>query len=175
VGACSDPAKGKCATLPPGKCTDVKHTFKGGMCNGNQMSGKICLPAGSTQTTVSVTTGPPDNSSCMETQNDICGSVGGQVKVGYCTNEQRSLDYDAAQGSFDYCSSVWRYRKAAGEFGTPCSVDADCTVAYKPETRYCCPEFKRLWPYACTGIDSGKFDEGVSLCLAFENMLCTLA
>ena len=105
------------------------------MCDGNQMSDKICLPAGITQTTVPVT-GPADNSSCIESFNDICGSVGGHVNDVYCTNEQRSLDYDAAQGSFDYCSSVWQYRKASGEFGKPCSVDTDCTVAYKPETRY---------------------------------------
>ena len=133
------------------------------------MSDKICLPAGITQTTVPVT-GPADNSSCIESFNDICGSVGGHVNDVYCTNEQRSLDYDAAQGSFDYCSSVWQYRKASGEFGTPCSVDTDCTVAYEPILS-CCPEFKRFWPTVCTGIDSGKFDAGVSLCLAFESAL----
>ena len=144
----------------------MKHTFKGGMCDGNQMSDKICLPAGSTQTTVSVTTGTADNSSCIEIFNDICGSVAiddkYKVKDGYCTNKQ---------GSLDYCSAEWRYKKAAGEFGAPCSVDTDCTVAYKPETRYCCPEYKRLWPYACTGIDSGKFDATVSVFFVFEYAL----
>jgi hypothetical protein len=136
------------------------------------MSGKICLPAGSTQATVlSVTTGPADNSSCMETFNDFCVSVGCHWKDGYCNNKQGSLDYDTAQGSFDYCSFVWRYKKTAGEFGTPCSVYADCTVAYKPETRYCCPEYKRLWPYACTGIDSRKFDATVSVFFVFEYAL----
>jgi hypothetical protein len=147
------------ATNPPGTCRDVTHTFKGGMCDGTQMSSKICMPAGSTQTTVPVTGGFPDNSSCIDGMKGWCGSAAiddkYKVKDGYCTNKQ---------GILDLCPGILRYKKAAGEFGTPCSVDSDCTVAYKPVTRYCCSEWKRLWPYACTGIDSGKFDAAVSVC-----------
>ena len=145
------------------KCMDTTHTYiNTSFCDGIQMSGKTCMPAGNTQTTVPFNLGATEYT-CNANFNDICGPFGGKPADGYCTKKS---------GSLDYCSILLQVNRQQGtcEYGKPCSVDTDCTVAYEP-ILFCCPEVKILAAYACTGIDSGKFDAGVSLCLAFESAL----
>jgi hypothetical protein len=134
-------------------CMETTNTYiNTSFCDGVQLSGKTCMPAGNTETTVAFVDATKDD--CNSSFSYICGQFGGKLADGYCTKKF---------GSFDFCSINLRDDQQRGtcEYGKPCSVDTDCTVAYKP-LLYCCPEFKILVAYACTGIDSGKFDEGVS-------------
>ena len=143
-------------------CMETTHTFiNTSFCDGILLSGKTCMPAGNTQTTVAFVDATKDD--CNSSFTYFCGLFGGKLADGYCTKKS---------GSLDFCSINLRDDQTRGtcEYGKPCSVDTDCTVAYKP-LLHCCPEWKILVAYACTGIDSEMFDEGVSLCLVFEYAL----